>query len=364
MPLFFDLYGRDSLNGTSINDTIYGLDGNDLLKGLGGSDTIYGGDGKDHVIGGGKADLLYGDAGSDTLEGKGGQDELYGGAGKDELHGDAGNDDLYGGGGQDTAGFSGPYSDYVFASSGNALEVTDTNADNQGNDGTDTLRGVETLDFGNHSLQTSDFDDFGPAAGGRTTLLPDSTDGNELWSGDGNTLTNFNIASNTGDGVEIALKAKVRQGPDIIPNGNEYDAPTGPQDTDNGSQVDNAARTAWSFDFSINTDTDNNGAVADLANVGIVIDFDVDKGAGVKYVNVLETTFAQYAAAEPDLVSTDGTVLDNSLNTAFFSNIAPYSPNDEGQYNLRLSVFDDATHHLLASTTIAVNVTDDFIPVT
>jgi hypothetical protein len=183
----------------------------------------------------------------------------------------------------------------------------------------------------------------------------------EMWAGSGNTPTLFTIVSNEDAGVEVALKAKIRQAPDVVEpeDGNLYTVPTGTQSTEWGSQSDNAARAAWSFDFSINADTDDNGVPADFR---IQIDFDVDKSAGIDFVTAYNGTIAQYL--DGDNTSTDGTVVDNSKNTLFaeLSNLfpvsSPYSVDDEGLHTIRLSVFDTTT--LLAMTEITVNITDSY----
>ena len=168
--------GRDSfdpvglyINGTNLNDTLFGTayadeihggNGMDVLFGYGGNDFLFGDAGNDTLIGGAGADVLnggigfdtasyasatgsvyvnlaantgaYGDAQGDTFssiekvvgsnytdvlvahdagvvfEGGGGHDYLTGGAGVDNLSGGAGNDTLEGGAGWDVlAGGSG-----------------------------------------------------------------------------------------------------------------------------------------------------------------------------------------------------------------------------------------------------------------
>lgn len=85
------------------------------------------------------ADTLTGTVGDDTLNGKGGADRLSGGAGNDKLNGDAG---------IDTAVYSGNRVHYAVGPSGAGWSV----ADQTGTDGTDTLSGVERLQFANTAL--------------------------------------------------------------------------------------------------------------------------------------------------------------------------------------------------------------------
>jgi Ca2+-binding RTX toxin-like protein len=80
------------LQGTSINEKIYGYGGNDILRGSGGKDWLVGSNGNDS---------LYGGSGNDTLEGGADRDLLEGGQGNDTLSGSVGRDTLTGGGGTD-----------------------------------------------------------------------------------------------------------------------------------------------------------------------------------------------------------------------------------------------------------------------
>lgn len=84
-------------------------------------------------------DSLLGGAGDDTISGLGGVDTLEGGAGDDRL--------LGGTGSGDTAIYAGAIDGYDFAFGPDGLIVTDTDTIN-GNEGTDTLTGIEDLVFG------------------------------------------------------------------------------------------------------------------------------------------------------------------------------------------------------------------------
>jgi Ca2+-binding RTX toxin-like protein len=91
--LGFGLY----IDGTDLNDTLYGTAYADEIHGRLGSDVLYGGAGDD---------LLFGEEGNDTLYGGVGNDILSGGAGNDVLAGGAGADTLIGGDGFDTASYA------------------------------------------------------------------------------------------------------------------------------------------------------------------------------------------------------------------------------------------------------------------
>jgi Ca2+-binding RTX toxin-like protein len=102
----------------------------------------------DNVITGNRvANMLVGKDGADRLDGKGGNDWLVGGVG---------NDDLLGGKGTDTAVFGGVSGDYKVEFSGELLTITDTDV-SDGNDGVDSLVGVEKLQFSDKTMDTQTF---------------------------------------------------------------------------------------------------------------------------------------------------------------------------------------------------------------
>lgn len=111
-----------------------------------------GGKGFDSVVRGNKWDnALFGTSGKDKIEGRGGNDTLDGAAGNDLLDGGTGNDTILaglgddtiiGGDGGDTVVFSGDRSDYT------VTQIDATTVEITGPDGTDTISGVETFEFG------------------------------------------------------------------------------------------------------------------------------------------------------------------------------------------------------------------------
>ncbi|WP_294172139.1 peroxidase family protein, partial [uncultured Sphingomonas sp.] len=88
-------------------------------------------------------DIADGRNGSDGLNGNAGNDTLNGGSGNDRLNGGRGDDRLDGGQGADTALFARAAADYSFDGTGGTIRITDQ----RGNEGTDTIRDVETLRF-------------------------------------------------------------------------------------------------------------------------------------------------------------------------------------------------------------------------
>ena len=108
------------------------------------------------VIGGSGDDYLAGRDGDDLLNGHDGSDSIDGGGGHDDLFGGAGNDALNGGAGIDTAHYGGPASGFELTWSSGTVTVRDIDASN-GDNGTDTVVGVERFAFGDKVLDLSGF---------------------------------------------------------------------------------------------------------------------------------------------------------------------------------------------------------------
>ena len=133
--------------GNANANRIVGNSGNNALSSLAGPDTLIGGDGSDNLNGGEGADSLIGGLGDDMLYGESGNDFLEGDDGNDVIYGGAGNDSLAGGAGNDTAVFSGVKNGYLVALLADGrTQIADIDT-SDGDDGTDTLEGVETLQF-------------------------------------------------------------------------------------------------------------------------------------------------------------------------------------------------------------------------
>jgi Ca2+-binding RTX toxin-like protein len=171
----------EGLSGTHSNDTLTGGLGDQWLRGRGGSDTLDGGPGNDWVtytgdpsgvtvnlnsgtatdgwngLGGllalGGTDTLIsienaeGSDYADSLTGSNGPNELRGRSGDDALNGLGGDDIIQGGGGWDTAIYSASRGGYSISKSGTTTTVS-------GPDGTDTLTGVERLQFSDVLVKT------------------------------------------------------------------------------------------------------------------------------------------------------------------------------------------------------------------
>lgn len=90
------------------------------------------------------ADFAYGRGGNDVFQGNGGNDTLLGEDGEDRIDGGAGDDLLDGGAGVDSAIYSGNQNSYSLTLSSSGTTIVDRRGDGNG---TDTLIGIELLDF-------------------------------------------------------------------------------------------------------------------------------------------------------------------------------------------------------------------------
>ena len=90
---------------------------------------------------------VNGTSGNDILSGGNGRDAINGDAGDDRLTGGAGNDSIDGGAGIDVAVFAGLQDSYTLTTSQGVITITDNQPTVDGNDGTDTLIGIEKAEF-------------------------------------------------------------------------------------------------------------------------------------------------------------------------------------------------------------------------
>jgi len=128
------LISIEAVHGSQFDDTII----------LSASSTYASGEaGDDHILGGSSAVTLLGNAGNDTLEA---------GIGGGTLEGGFGNDTLIANGGRTIARYNGDAAGYAITSLGNGqLQVLDTDPTN-GDEGLDTLRGIEALQFSDDTV--------------------------------------------------------------------------------------------------------------------------------------------------------------------------------------------------------------------
>ncbi|MGY8984805.1 MAG: hypothetical protein ACKVHG_09495, partial [Sphingomonadales bacterium] len=160
---FFDFFGMEEPEdgggniGGGQSDTVTEgvvLDKSDqtddfVLSGSAGDNEMIGGAGSDYADGGEGADTLDGGAGSDIVKGGAGNDIIDGGTNGTETfldgEGNTQQNSIWSWG--DRAIYDGKASDYTITSTGpGSFTVTDTNTAD-GDDGTDTLTGIEILQF-------------------------------------------------------------------------------------------------------------------------------------------------------------------------------------------------------------------------
>lgn len=193
--------GNDTILGSEGDDTLFGDEGNDALNGGAGNDQLDGGAGTDTMVGGTGNDnyivdsvsdvvteltsagtdtisayvtytlgsgvenlslvgagtingtgnalgnAIYGNDAANVLQGLGGNDHLEAGGGEDALEGGSGNDTLDGGAGSDVAHFAGIQADYSIVTNSGSISVIDNKSAVDGDEGSDTLYGMETLQF-------------------------------------------------------------------------------------------------------------------------------------------------------------------------------------------------------------------------
>lgn len=172
--------GDDQVSGGLANDHLIGSGGDDIVIGGGGDDLLEGHQDRDRLEGGDGDDILIGDLLYESYWNHNSDDVLLGGSGDDRLLGGFNNDTLDGGDGMDTAVFFGLRSNYRISTVDGVTTVSGAR------DGSDTLTGVERLEFfdgvyGIDGQIISRFDD--PASG--DDVITGSIDTDRLHTGAG-----------------------------------------------------------------------------------------------------------------------------------------------------------------------------------
>jgi hypothetical protein len=327
-----------------------------------------------------------------------GNDRIEGGKGDDKLYGGAGNDWLDGGKGFDTAIFSGNFADYTIAEQGHhhghhhhGADLTVT-----GPDGTDRLSSIERLQFDDGFLDVAS-NNFYAAGATLDVSAQDPLSPGNIYPGSGIPASGWSVVQNLDNDIELGLQVIYRQGPTVSATGVEadgtvdYTVADGPQSTANGSSSNNAARAAWSFEYSISTALD--GGVDTLADFQFKLLIDLDPGAGTSFLQLAfsPTGGLPDAPGEPrsnglwslaapmagvpggvgtGLIADDGgtdQVTQNSQNYAFYSTIMDFDGNPAtddaalylftpGNFDIYLQAYDASGTDLLAQNHINVTV--------
>ncbi|PXX14766.1 Ca2+-binding RTX toxin-like protein [Nitrosomonas ureae] len=222
-----------------------------------------------------------------------GNDELVGGVDDDLFTGGAGNDILIGGSGNDIAIYSGNQADYEFSiNSSGQIIVHDINLAN-GDEGEDTLSGIETFRFANGDVQNSkEFYEFRV----NTNTLNDQglasitslKDGGFLitWAGENHVGKSIGIFgqrfnfNGVAQGNEFQINSTIREFQDIsestaLPNGGYVVTWTaGDGYSDVYAQRYGASGTAQGNEFIVNSTTIDDqyfSSISTLSNGGYVI---------------------------------------------------------------------------------------------
>lgn len=201
------------------------------------------------------------------------------------------------------------------------------------------------------------------------TLDASSAPGGEMYFGSGNFPTNYNVETIADHDIELGLKIHYRQGDDIPAIGADVDGdaqiyvvPDGPQVVDPAHSVPvaNAARAAWSFDYSINTSLNGSADTLDDFNFQLLID--LDPTSGVDYLALTLDTGGVGSSNHHWEDSLDNTIIpddegttqitQNSQNLAFYAagidtdpdtgGIQPYTFG-AGEFDIELRAFSGAT---------------------
>jgi Ca2+-binding RTX toxin-like protein/pimeloyl-ACP methyl ester carboxylesterase len=199
--------GQSDYNGDGKSDLmVKHTDGTTLMWLMNGSQTSSSttmlGAGAWNTLQGEQGGVLAGDGNANTLTGTLGNDSLYGNAGNDSLTGGTGNDSLDGGLGLDTAVYAGLKSAYGITRVGAGYTVSG------GSDGTDTLTGIERLQFSDALLKLGRLQT-DPNGDGKSDLLVRNADGTTLaWQMNGSQIAGsstllgggtWSIANSQGD---------------------------------------------------------------------------------------------------------------------------------------------------------------------
>ncbi len=143
--------GHNRIQGGGGNDRITGGDRNDLLRGRAGDDVIDGGRRHDRIFGGDGNDELIGRSGNDFIRGEGGRDFVFGLNGNDRIDGGEGDDVINAGAGTDQVLYTLASSNYSVSGETDFFVTT-----NNGNEGTDRLSELESLQFSDSTVPIND----------------------------------------------------------------------------------------------------------------------------------------------------------------------------------------------------------------
>jgi hypothetical protein len=181
-----------------------------------------------------------------------------------------------------------------------------------------------------------------------------STADDEMYFGDGNLPTNYNISVDTKADIELGLKIHYRQGDDIVPTSVDADGtahyvvPDGTQVVDPAHDVGSANpnRAAWNFDFSVNTGLDGSTKTLDDFDFRIIIKSgDGEQGVfDLQHLGPGNTPWGTPAGGFADEDGSNPQLSQNSVNLGFGFMTAIFGAdamNAGETYDITLQAFDD-----------------------
>lgn len=289
---YFGSNFADTIDGGSLNDSLFGLSGNDIISGGDGHDGLYGHDGMDTLNGDMGNDRLYGGDGNDILNGGDGVDQLRGQDGDDTLNGGAGNDTLIGGAGADSFEGGAGIDRVIYVGSATGVTVNLANVSMSTGDALgDTFSNVELI-YG------SSLDDIIIGDGGNNTL--GGLAGNDSVSGgDGNDRLYGHDGNDTLNGENGVDFLSGQAGDDTLNGGDGIDTLIGGAGADvlnGGAGIDTV-----SYAYSVN------GVIANLSDAS----GNTDEAAGDSYIDI-ENIFG--SSSDDELTGDAG---NNTLNGQF-----------------------------------------------
>lgn len=211
----------------------------------------------------------------DRLQGKGGDDDLTGGKG---------DDDIDGGQGVDTAHYGGSFFDFDIIAKGTGndkLTVIDNNS-SDGNEGIDSLKHVEYLQFSDGTYNVATGDVWTYVADGALDEAAQEPGTDDMINGSGIPADHFGIVRNEAKGVELALKVHHREGPPDYTTTDDYADGVLHFQVEDGPRPHNSNQAEWNLDWSIATGL--NGETTDLDDFTFKLLVDVDPSADTDYM--------------------------------------------------------------------------------
>lgn len=164
------------------------------------------------------------------------------------------------------------------------------------------------------------------------------TSSGNLLVGSGIPASGFGIAVNQDAGIELGLGVIYRQGPSVLSVDDysdgelHFDVASGPQSTANGSFVNNAARAAWSFNFSVATGLFGSGS--GMNDFTIQLLYDVDPGPGTTFRTL---TLEPGGGGSSGYQWRDQALALSSSGTTVATSTSPRTRRTTGSYSSRVS---------------------------